>query len=128
MHSRFERYRRLPKNFALRPLVGSAGVLGLELALACPLGFAPGWANGWPGVSKHTAFAAVFSAAAFVALIAAGIGVSAIASSLIQRFIERDFVGWGAFAALLMAWVGYAVFLSTRIYPGLRASIAAEWP
>ena len=47
---------------------------------------------------------------------------------LLQRFINRDFVGWGAFASLLLAWVTYSASLCASIFPGLCASIAAEWP
>jgi hypothetical protein len=120
--------RRFSMKVALTIIVVSACALGAEAFLAFGLGFAPGWANGWPGISKHTVFAAVFSGGFSLALFAVGAVVFAVPCSIFDWLINRDYVGWRVFLSLMLAWAPIAAFLGFWVYPALRAGIAKEWP
>jgi hypothetical protein len=67
--------KEMPYRTARRLFVGSILVLAAEAMILCPCGFAPGWANGWPGLSKHTAFAGFATAMLLLAQIAVASGL-----------------------------------------------------
>jgi hypothetical protein len=123
-----ERCRELSMRTAVTILGISVSSLLAEGLVVCSLGFQPGWANGWPGASKHSVFAAFLSGALFLMLVSVGAAVFAVPCSLLQRLIKREYVGWGAFASLMLAWAVLATILSAGAFPALRASILKEWP
>jgi hypothetical protein len=128
MNRFIERFRELPTRAAFTILGISASMLLVEGFLVCGMGFQPGWANGWPGVSKHSVFAAFMSGAFFLMLVSVGAAVFAVPCSLLQRLMKRDFIGWGAFASLMLVCVILAAILSVSVFPALRANIVREWP
>jgi hypothetical protein len=128
MNRFIERFRGLSTRAAFTILSISASTLLVEGFLVCGMGFQPGWANGWPGVSKHSVFAAFMSGAFFLMLVSVGAAVFAVPCSLLQRHIKRDFIGWGAFASLMLVCAIFAAILSVSVFPALRANIMKEWP
>ena len=120
--------RDLPRRTAFRILGIAASSLLMEGFFVCGMGFQPGWANGWPGVSKHSVFAAVMAGAFFFMLVSVGAAVFAVPCSLLQRLVKRDFIGSGAFVSLLLVWAILAAILSASVFPAIRAGIMKEWP
>jgi hypothetical protein len=123
-----ERYRQFPIRTAYGIFAISTAAIFVEAILVCCLGFAPGWANGWGSISKHTVFATFFSGAVLVMIVTAGTALLAFPCSLLQRLIKRDFLGWGAFASLVLVCAVVAVIFCVGIFPDVRRSIAKEWP
>src|SRR5438105_4571923 len=111
MNRFIERCRELPTRAAFTILGISASELLVEGFLVCVMGFQPGWANGWPSVSKHSVFAAFLSGAFFLMLVSAGAVVFAVPCSLLRRLIKRYYVGWGALASLMLVWAYLAAIV-----------------
>jgi hypothetical protein len=128
MNRLIARCRDLPMRTAFTILRIAASSLLMEGFFVCGMGFQPGWANGWPGVSKHSVFAAVMAGAFFFMLVSVGAAVFAVPCSLLQRLVKRDFIGWGAFVSLMLVWTMLAAILSASVFPPLKASITKEWP
>jgi hypothetical protein len=112
---------------ARRLFVGSMVALGLQAGIVCPCGFAPGWANGWPGISKHVAFAGVMTFHLLLAQLILATGLLAPLSAGLERMVRRAYVGWGSFLALMAVALVVAIDNCSRVYPALRDAIAEEW-
>src|SRR5687767_10604613 len=92
------RFRRLQSETASTVRWYAALLLIAHACCACPFGFNPGWANGWPGVSKHTVFAAASAMLLFTMIVTLGVAIFIVPCSYFERVVQRDFVGWGTFA------------------------------
>jgi hypothetical protein len=127
MTRRIERFRHLTREDAIAVLCTSLALLAGDAGLTFGLGFQPGWANGWPGLSKHSVFATFISTALFVAVVSGASALAAFPCSLLQRLVPRPYVGWGALALGILAAAVLAAILSVHLFPEIRASIANEW-
>jgi hypothetical protein len=104
-------------------------VLAGELCLGCPLSFAPGWANGWPGgLSIYVVWSAWMTTWILLILLTLAIGVAAYAG----LFISRRGLGrhWGR--RLFAAWIAMAVILTLLacrpLYREIHTSTLQMWP
>jgi len=122
------RCRELPMRTALKIASIAVAAFTAAVALACGMGFQPGWANGWPGLSKHIVFTAFMTVILCVMLLSAGAALFAVPCSLFQRFIKRSYVGWGMFISLMIVWAIVAVLIGIRAFPSIRSAIANDWP
>lgn len=122
------RWREFPLWTALK--IGSIPMATFTAALmsACGMGFQPGWANGWPGLLKHIVFATFMSMILCVMLLSAGAALVAVPCSLVQRFINRNFLGWGMLISLMIVWAMVAVLIGILAFPSIRSDNANAWP
>src|SRR5688500_15873334 len=116
------RPRTLSPRSAWRIAGASAAALLLETVFVCCLGFAPGWANGWPGASKHTGFATLMALALLLTRALAGAAALAPPCAYGGRAAGRLTAGWRAFVVSLLAWVAASAVLPWRSYPEIRSS------
>ena len=122
------RCRELPMRTALKIVIIAVAAFTAAVMSACGMGFQPGWANGWPGLSKHIGFASFMTMILCVMLLSAGAALFAVPCSLFQRFIKRSYVGWGMFISLMIVWAVVAVLIGIREFPSIRSDIAKDWP
>ncbi len=122
-----------PRTAFLVAAFSVSAIFGQALIAFC-MGFQPGWANGWPGISKHSVFAAVMSAFLFMMLMSAGFAVFVIPCAYLERTVKRKFtwwrgfpLGWRAVALFTLGFSLLAAFLSLSAFPVIRASVATEW-
>jgi hypothetical protein len=101
-------------------------IVGICL-MSCSCGFAPGWANGWNGLSKHVVFASVFTAILLVTHLAVA-ALSAPLCAYIQWRVQRPYTGWIFFCLAMVVALGIGIYDSSRMFPVIRDSIAKEWP
>jgi hypothetical protein len=101
----------------------------LLILLLCFIGcsFEPGWANGWPGVSKHDAFSGVLVIMLIITHLAVA-GLLAPVCGRLQGRARHKWSGWIFFACLMIAALLIGLFVGTKVFPIFRASIAREWP
>ena len=109
------------------PLIFAA--LPIEVFLAFPFCFSPGWANGWPfGLTIHTVWSSVMASLISLMFMTVMIGLGgAIGSIWLRhpsglRYAERAFVAWlalGTLSALIIGW---------RAYRLLYADTLEMWP
>jgi hypothetical protein len=112
----------------LRIFLMSLGVIASEMPLLFALVFQPGWANGWPGLSKHSVFAGFVTVMLFIALMSLATGLLALTASAVDHVVGRRYVGWALFAALLgPASIGVLV-LCSHAFSVFREAIAQDWP
>jgi hypothetical protein len=103
-------------------------VLAVQATILCPSSFAPGWANGWPGISKHTVFAGFMTGMLLVAQIAVANGLLALLCAGLGRAVKKNYVGWASYLVLMLIVLLISLYACSRAYPAIRASIAEEWP
>src|SRR5438105_448449 len=121
-------FKEMSLKTALELFRGSMVVLACQALILCPCGFAPGWANGWPGLSKHTVFAGFMTGMLLLAQIAIATGLLALLCAGLERLIKTNYVGWSSLLVLMAIVLLAALYVCSRTYPAIRASIAEEWP
>lgn len=91
-----------------------------QMAIYC--GFAPGWANGWPGgISRQSVFGFFMSAAFLVLFMSSGIAIATFPCYFLQQRLRHNYVGWLTLMIFALIWVvlgGYLV--AWQIYPNVR--------
>jgi hypothetical protein len=107
--------------------------LGAELVGSCCLSFAPGWANGWPGLTIYQVWSTWLAVTLFVMLVTVGVGVGSVVSLILCIFPRaRRHTGnvlviwtviWAILSALTGAWTFREIYASTlemwpNGYPG----------
>jgi hypothetical protein len=92
------------------------------------LWFQPGWANGWPGLSKHDVWAAGMTVLVWLLAVCGGAAVFVLIGGILQAAMRRDYAGWTAFALLMVAWLLICTNAVICRFSGVRATIAHEWP
>jgi hypothetical protein len=122
------RFKQLSIHIAKRIFLFSLAVIASQIYALFFLGFQPGWANGWPGLSKHSVFAGFVTVTLFVALLSGATGILALVGSVIERVVGKRYVGWASFAILLSVASVVILAVCTQAFPVFRASIAREWP
>ena len=123
---RLDRFRTFSLRKALSILlaaVAAAAAIGIQ-----PVGltFNPGWANDWPGVSLPTAFASVITGLLSAAALASGAAAVVVPCHYLERSIGRDYIGWSAFAVLMLTWTAVVAMFTPVAFDRLRRTIAQE--
>jgi len=121
-------FREMSRQTAWRMFGASSVVLLVQVMMLCPTTFSPGWANGWPGISKHTVFAGYISGMLLIAELAVATGPLALLGAGLERMVKKVYVGWSAFSISMAIVLPVAIFLASKAYPAIRASIASDWP
>jgi hypothetical protein len=121
-------FKRMSPQTAWGLFGASMVVLVLQALILCPTGFAPGWANGWPGISKHTVFAGFMTGMLLLAQIAVATGLLALPCFVLDRIVKKNYVGWSSFLASMTVALLIALYVCSRAYPAIRAAIAKDWP
>ena len=121
-------FKKMPPRAAWRLLGGSMVVLALQVVVLFPTTFAPGWANGWPGISKHTVFAGFMTGMVLIAQVAVVVALLAPLCALLERAFKKDYLGWASFLGLSAIGILAALCVCLLAYPTIRSSIASEWP
>ena len=105
----------------------SVAVLFGMFVMLCPCTFSPGWANEWPGISKHDAFAGTLTAMLLLAHLALA-GLLAPLCVRLQGLKRYGHGGWRWFARVMAVALVVGLFDCALVFPVLRATIANEWP
>jgi hypothetical protein len=121
-------FKEMSLRTAWRVLGASMAVIGFQAVVLCPTTFAPGWANGWPGLSKHAVFAGYLTGMLLLAQMALAIGVLALFCAGLERRVKKDYIGWSSFLILTPIIFLAALHVCSRFYPEIRDSIAKECP
>ncbi len=121
-------FEELSLGTAWRLFRGSMTVIACQALILCPCGFAPGWANGWAGISKHTVFAGFMAGMLLLVQIAVATGLFALLSAGLERLVKKKYVGWSSFMIFMTINFINGLYVCFRAYPAIRASIAREWP
>lgn len=108
-------------------VVASAGML-LELYVGFSLWFAPGWANGWPGLSMHAVWSAGMSFVLATFLITVAIGVGGVVGlTLGLRGIGLRY-GLIAYSAWLLSAGTLIWFIGMSVYRDMYTDALQMWP
>jgi hypothetical protein len=121
-------YRRFSEDSADAVVRASGRAILLVAFFGLVLWFQPGWADGWPGASKHVVWAGGMAGIAFVMFVLFGTSAFTVPCLYLQRAAERDYLGWRAFGAMTAVWSLLGLALACIAFLALRSEIAREWP
>ncbi len=109
--------------------LGALVALGPEFYIGFALGFAPGWANGWPGgLSIYRVWSAGMTFVLFVIEVTVGLGLGALISLLLCRYLKGCRYAWLIFGIWLWVCTALAMLNCMHFYRMTYASTLKMWP
>ena len=123
-----DRFRTFTFRAAATIAVASLGVAVVLRVAAFWLGTWPEWADGWPGVSRHSAFAA-----ATTFLIQGSSSAAATATLVLpfhywERWSRQPYVGWRALCFGTVAQILGLAWNAPATYESIRSAAVRTWP
>ncbi len=107
----------------------SFAAMGSCMYVGCGLGFAPGWANGWPGgLTIYTVWSTGISILLFVILVSGMTAIGATAGGICSKQGIGLRHGRSFFVAWLVISTALALAASFRAFQSVYASTLAMWP
>lgn len=100
----------------------------MALIFSIGMCFQPGWANGWPGISKHAVFATFVTSVFTVVSIGGSGAVLSGLCYLADRLSKTPSIGWALFSACLLASFVCVWLAIPGVYDAVHESIVREWP
>ena len=111
-----------------RIVLGALCSLLVEFWLGFPFYFAPGWANGWPGLSIYEVWSAAMASFLFVMMMTAAVGLGAAVGSLCAWCGIGLRHGRLAYTAWLIGAAVLTTLTSLSFYESARAATLEMWP
>jgi hypothetical protein len=108
-----------------RLLLFSLVALAGGVYLGFGLWFAPGWANGWPGLPQREVWPTGLTALAFVVGMCLVIGFGA---AILSRVAKRERAANGAFAVWLLCGLTLVAAGCWWVYQELHSTAVQLWP
>ena len=96
--------------------------------MSFPFFFAPGWANGWPGLTIYQIWSSWLSVTLFLMLMTVGVGVGSLVSLLANAFPGVRRHTGSVFGVLMVMWSILSVAICSFAFREIYASTLEMWP
>ncbi len=90
--------------------------------------FAPGWANGWPGLTIYQVWSTWLTITLFIMLMTIGVAVGCLIGILAGIFPVTRRCSGSVFGIWMVFWAILSVTTSFWAYRGIYASTLEMWP